>query len=337
MKTRFVKMGSIVVGLVMCVCAKAQDVQMSTLQHGDNMTAYYGADAFKSAMAAAEDGDLISLSAGSFNATDITKAVKIQGAGYVQDAAKNRFRTTIVGDIAVVLKEGQVRLQIEGIWNDNTIQLNGVINQFEVAKSRLSVLLFADDSQSNNCMINQCRIKNDLFPGGNSQNLYVCNSIVKCLRPNSSNSTLYVKNCVITESAGGYDYNWDVYGTFENSILCRPTYNLNCSAYNNITNGNRFNTATQENNWYFDTWALSEVFVNDKTGGEADIDGGNFKLTDETAAQYLGTDGTQVGIYGGEFPFTDVPSNPQITSKQIASQSDANGKLSVKITVEAQK
>ena len=52
---------------------------------------------------------------------------------------------------------------------------------------------------------------------------------------------------------------------------------------------------------------------------------------------YIGTDGTPVGIYGGLYPFTKTPSNPQIISKEIDVKSTLDGKLKVSIKVEAQK
>jgi len=53
---------------------------------------------------------------------------------------------------------------------------------------------------------------------------------------------------------------------------------------------------------------------------------------------YLGTDGTQVGIYGGTKPFKEkcLPTNPQVISKTIAKETDANGNLQINITVKAQ-
>ncbi len=45
-----------------------------------------------------------------------------------------------------------------------------------------------------------------------------------------------------------------------------------------------------------------------------------------------GDDGTPVGITGGS-GFSPYPSIPRITSKQIDSKTDSNGKLNVKITV----
>jgi hypothetical protein len=54
--------------------------------------------------------------------------------------------------------------------------------------------------------------------------------------------------------------------------------------------------------------------------------------------KYKGTDGTQIGLYGGSTPFKEkgLPSNPQILSKKVATQTNAQGKLLVNFTVKAQ-
>jgi hypothetical protein len=65
----------------------------------------------------------------------------------------------------------------------------------------------------------------------------------------------------------------------------------------------------------------------------SDID--DFTLTDKAAAKYLGTDGTQVGIFGGSLPYDEEPTIPQITKCNVASKSTADGKLSVDIEVKA--
>ena len=46
-----------------------------------------------------------------------------------------------------------------------------------------------------------------------------------------------------------------------------------------------------------------------------------------------GTDGTEVGIYGGSLPYDPTPTNPQITKFNVAAKSTADGKLSVDIEV----
>jgi hypothetical protein len=62
----------------------------------------------------------------------------------------------------------------------------------------------------------------------------------------------------------------------------------------------------------------------------------NYHLTNP--GNYAGTDGKQVGIYGGSFPYKEgaVPSPPHVRSKTIASSTDGQGKLNVQITTSAQ-
>ena len=83
--------------------------------------------------------------------------------------------------------------------------------------------------------------------------------------------------------------------------------------------------------------ALSDLFKTySETSSDSYIkDSDDFTLTDEAAAQYLGTDGTQVGIYGGNLPYNEEISIPQITKCNVASKSTADGKLSVDIEVKA--
>ena len=49
----------------------------------------------------------------------------------------------------------------------------------------------------------------------------------------------------------------------------------------------------------------------------------------------VGSDGTPIGPYGGT-GFSEYPAIPRITSKSIDANSDAEGKINVKITVKAE-
>ena len=60
-----------------------------------------------------------------------------------------------------------------------------------------------------------------------------------------------------------------------------------------------------------------------------------YKLTDEAKALYLGSDGKEVGIYGGNFPYEVRIPCPQITKCNVAAKTTADGKLSVDIEVRA--
>lgn len=72
-----------------------------------------------------------------------------------------------------------------------------------------------------------------------------------------------------------------------------------------------------------------------KTGGFDYTDNEMFELTDAAKTQYLGADGKEVGIYGGNLPYEEDPTTPQITKCNVAAKSTADGKLSVDIEVKA--
>jgi hypothetical protein len=76
------------------------------------------------------------------------------------------------------------------------------------------------------------------------------------------------------------------------------------------------------------------IFVN-QTGTPFDYSH-NYHLQAPTT--YLGTDNSEVGIYGGTFPYKEgaVPGNPHIQIKNIAPTTDANGDLHIQIQVGAQ-
>ena len=64
----------------------------------------------------------------------------------------------------------------------------------------------------------------------------------------------------------------------------------------------------------------------------------NLEILASSPCKNAGTDGTDIGIYGGPVPYKAgaVPFNPHIDEALISSQTDSNGKLKVSITVTAQ-
>lgn len=301
--------------------AKAQDVLTATLQHGEEMTAYYGYQAFVNAMNAAVDGDLVTLSAGTFARPYITKAVMIQGAGMLGN------RTAVDNALYISLPEGSSGLTLEGVYFPYDVYIRGCAN--EITFKRCQMKTFDIEPQSTNCSVIQCRIES-FEPDDHSKNLLVKNSAIARVGENSDDATLLFENCLITYS-GGSRTNWEFnpIATFRNCIIAWPSQHKGCTAYNNVCLGKSFATNSQSNNTLVsDLHILFKDNVFDWNG--------NLTLTEEAAAQYLGTDGTQVGVFGGAYPYTSIPSNPQITAKEIENQADSNGKLAVKITVEAQ-
>ena len=86
------------IALCCLVVAKAQtDVPIAVLQSGNNVSVFKGAGGLAAAHAAATDGDVITLSEGSFNACDITKSIAIYGAGFESNETTGTGVTKITG------------------------------------------------------------------------------------------------------------------------------------------------------------------------------------------------------------------------------------------------
>ncbi len=308
---------------------KAQDASVATLQHGDDLQVYYGASALQKAVEAAAPGDVINLSAGVFQGTDIDKALTIQGAGYVEDEATNRHRTKINGDFSISIPTDQTGFMLEGVWSDGTIYVNDTLSYATFAKDRLSNIYFYGHTVS--CCIDRCRIAHHIDPDDESENFFIRNSVIDYILGNNDNATLLVRNCFCQNLS-----RYGVQGIFENNIMYRPCNNSSCVARNNVycSRNENMNAGISTSNWYiYNPTDFKNIFKNPINEYS---DTHMYELTDDAIAKYIGTDGTQVGIHGGEVPFDDVPSNPQIESCEVAPQTDANGRLSVKIKVLAQ-
>jgi hypothetical protein len=64
----------------------------------------------------------------------------------------------------------------------------------------------------------------------------------------------------------------------------------------------------------------------------------NYHLQPTCPGKNAGTDGTDIGVYGGMFPWKDgsLPPNPHVQYKNIQQSTDQNGNLNVNIKVAAQ-
>ena len=81
----------------------------------------------------------------------------------------------------------------------------------------------------------------------------------------------------------------------------------------------------------------NQTFANTFTGNDYALPE-TIKIKDTSPCKNAGSDGTDIGVYGGPTPFkeTTIPINPHITKTSISSQTDKDGKLRVAIQVSAQ-
>lgn len=180
--------------------AQRTDVLMATLQHGDEVSVYYGKTALEEAYtAAADSGDVVTLSAGvfSFSNHEFQKSLSVVGNGFVSDMENGIYPTIIedglyfkprdvVDDDGEMVKEGVKvdGIRLEGLKLSYVLfQSSGVIRDFQIVKCQLSgserPLLF--ESSTENFVLRQSVCDGVQFGAGNwcnHQNFYICGSYV---------------------------------------------------------------------------------------------------------------------------------------------------------------
>lgn len=326
----------------------AQSSLIATLSHDGEITAFYGVNALKEAHEAARHGDAITLSSGTFAATDITKAVTLRGAGMKLDSINNVFPTIIAGNFSIQIADDVAeKLYLEGIYHNNQITLKGNLGQASFLKCRFSRLV--SNGPSDGIMVNarimHCNISTVLSLTQAGSDCSIINSIIctpEYYEGISNGSSMQFLNCVVITKRYEYThyFNQLEYCSFNNCILVGYNggyYHNNdflpstCSAYNcvaiNCYEKNCFKNIPNTTNKHSE---YSEVFKDFAGIYNDDI---AFELTDDAKVKFLGLDDTQVGIYGGSFPFDPTTTNPHITKCNVAAKSTADGKLSVDIEV----
>lgn len=323
------------VAMLIATVSFAQGSLLATLNHEGTVSTFYGASAWKNAHNAATHGDVITLSSGTFVATDITKAVTVRGAGMGIDTTSVAEPTVITGDFAINIPDSVTkRLTLEGIYSNHEIRYKKVKNPLFLKCRMKKVWDFDTSSVMKDASFIHCRIATWLYLGTNCSASCVNSVIQEPHSYNDKNSNFEFVNCCLIGYMGSVRSS-----SFKNCIIrgngSNDYINSSCTAYNCIGLGNTsmFKYITNSTNKIVSDYAsLFKTY----TGAALDkLDSENFQLTDAAKTQYLGTDGTEIGIYGGSLPFDPTTSNPQITKCNVASKSTADGKLSVDIEVNA--
>lgn len=316
----------------------AQSSLLATLSHEGQISTFYGATALREAHSAATHGDIITLSSGTFVSVNITKAITLRGAGMAIDTVHNTLPTVISGDFDINIADSvSQKLTMEGVYSNHSIHYINVNNPVFL-KSRFKEIRYYGSTvpsrKIKDALFVHCRIAEGI-------SLYTnCSaSLINCIvnYPSSSDSktsNYEFTNCVV------YYANSVMASSYINCVLSNDGYSSydylsrSCSAYNNISTC-RHSFDNIPNNTNRTVEKIETIFKTYKGGEFKNLDSENFELTDAAKAKYLGSDGTQVGIYGGMLPYNTTPSNPQITKCKVASKSTADGKLSVDIEVKA--
>ncbi len=306
---------------------------------------YYRSDGFQQAYTDAVDGDTIYLPGGSFNPpSSIEKRLVIYGAGHYPSATAATSKTVINGTL--VLDEGADNSHLEGLYVSGglTVNTDRSVNQVTIQRCLFTHrIYFYGNSGTNLCQnftFKGCVFNSDLYFNNLEQSAVYNSFLVGQVRNSTGN--LFSNNIVFYSSGSIHTA---VFHSAEQNIIENNIFGLTNNRFmygssNNIISNNVFQASSPSygsgaqvyNNWI--DVDFSSLFVN-QDGSVFSYDHDYTLVSPET---YPGTDDTQVGIYGGVFPYKEdaVPVTPHITSRSVSRRTDPDGNLSIEITVEAQ-
>lgn len=321
------------IALVMSVATFAQ--QLATLNHNDSITVYYGMNALQQAHASAVNGDIITLSSGIFNSVNITKAVTIRGAGAWADTNGNS-NTIIYGETTLTIpNDATHHLTMEGLYFMNDVVYITVYNP-QFFKCHFHGLNYGSNATTmQNANITNCIVESfyNSYSGSQwkAQGTQFNNSVILNSDAGShSNSPASFSNCVMFQNpqymTARLFQNCILYYGWQYSGEANSSTAFNCMFINTVYAANLFSDMAGHVLW--NKSGMSTIFKN-FTGTYGSTT--TFELQDSIAANYLGLDGTQIGIYGGLHPFSPKVTNPAIKSINVAQRNNSEGKLEVNV------
>ena len=329
-----------------------------TLQSGENATFYTNLD---TALFYAKNGDDIYLPGGYIKANSetlkIDKAVNIIGVGY-NPYTNSATENTII-QCSIEIMPNVNGGSISGINNNHVMRIHNAVSNFSVNRCLISTIYISDEYasiQPTNIIISETIVNtiignvNYLYSG--PQNVLISNCILGkwddnyALYCNRSWVELTCKNCIIfgVDNGGGTGLIQNISNSvFENCILvCRD--NIRPGGDNNKFKNCVFTMSNPETFAGNTNLVFNSIF--DQAPNSIFIDPQNFifnmknnyNLREDSPGKNAGRDGTDIGIYGGIFPWKDggLPVNPHFQQVQVRGTTDANGNLNVNIKVEAQ-
>lgn len=307
----------------------AQVDRVATLTHGGTTTAYYGVNALQQAHEAAVDGDYITLSMGTFNITAITKNVTIIGSGMQDIPEQNVYKTNLYSGssnrISIGISESTSNvLRIENVEFSSGMTLAADLNNASFVKCSFPASdrgISENNGLCKNVTFLQCRFTDCTnYKAGSIASFINC--YVGMYGDIATGASLAFSNCTI-----GCGYYERIHSsTFLNCVLWIITGgSLDIS--NTIINCLGVNRSRSNSVW---SYASSSVY---RSYFEPFKDDTYYELTDDAKALITSTDGTEIGMYGGQFPYNPVPDGVRITKFTVDSKSSADNKLNVEVEV----
>lgn len=313
--------------IMMSISASAATINKVLLEHNGEVTLYDG-DKIQDAVNAASDGDVIYLTLGTFKPFNVTRKITIRGTG----------DTSIIdGDVTISIP-GAPKLTsplLEALAVSGTVHVGAQVDDLIIRKCKIAT--FTIGAQIDGTVLDRCYITNVLTLSSYIKGMTVVNSKLYSVNANfgATQNTTFV-NCNFYQLDPAY-----FSATIMNSIIQGPysssTYTLNSTVIINSIVNKSSNYYGYDNYFTLGSSSVAQNcyisnYGNQYVSTSCECKDDIYTLQSKA---YLGTDGTVVGINGGDTPFSLDPTVPKVTNSDIKLDTKTK-KLNVKLTVSPQ-
>jgi hypothetical protein len=295
------------------------------------------------AITAASSGDTINIPGGTWNASSynhfiINKTLHIIGTGHNPASSQVGGICKLNGDILIA--EGSGNGSLTGVLVTGYISYSGYpttkVSNYSLTRCRINgtVTLSYNFTQ----FVISENVFDDKIYGGDATDNIFSNNIFAGWVGDFSNNNMFKNNIMMsTTSSSANNFSLCF---FDNNVIFAGTKlgATECIFNNNLfVDSGPFPLGTTNQDFKnIISQAQSSIFVTQS--------GNTFNYTQDYHLQATcpgknaGKEGTDIGIYGGTFPWKEgsIPFNPHFQQVQVSPNTDANGNLNVNIKVEAQ-
>ena len=314
--------------------AQRTDVMTATLQHGDNVTVFTTQTAFANAYDAAVNGDVITLSPGTFNATNLTKSVNIYGSGFEENETDGTSITQINGDLSIGVTDGTLsNVHIEGVYfydyvrNNASSPLTNVTIKKCSFRRELSICSEITNVTFCNCVMGNITGVYNIM----ATNLLITNCYFGMITTFQPGSTVLINHCIVTGCTSHYQggnisethpLNVSQF-TWKNS--CFTSQNMDYPYWQRVGRGSLVYNClyykylagylgNNESNIHNCTLVSDNAMFSDANNANYSAER---TFTLQHPNEWIGDDDTEIGIRGGLYPWSRVPATPVVKSLQL--------------------
>lgn len=286
------------------------DIAKSVMLHHNGQVKLYDYNEVQKAVDDAVDGDTIYLTQGTFAPFNINKRIMVRGAG---------SGTIIEGDCTINIS-GEEKLHmpvLDAISFSGNVNVASAYRQFTLRKCKMQNLNFTG-AEFHDAKMDRCFVFKTFNLTKNVREFNAIGSKIAYLHPDDhTDGQLVFEHCNI------YTVNDTISATFISSVVYRSTTNNNVNSCKNFVGCVFISCGVSSNNvgtdnTNIDTVGYVALYENCEHNG---------------ASGTSSVDGTKVGCYGGQYPFTLEPELPKVT-KHVITLDAANKKLNVTLTVD---